>query len=171
MRTNTDSIQVLKGEGFAHAVLASGGVPRDFFGVIKYAANLAGTRGEPTIGKLRVSQAARRYTEDTKYPELFEGSEQDSLLELLITDITRFARDRHRRNCFHIDLDELDRNPGMRSIVEALVDGRLVHLISDNTTNARKAGRYAAYLLDVGLYAHPQRRGHRAIEEVKFWGD
>ncbi|MDE2677216.1 MAG: hypothetical protein OXI76_04840 [Gemmatimonadota bacterium] len=167
--TKTDQNGVFKGEGFAHAVLASGGVPRDFFGVIKYAANLAGTRGEVAIGKLRVSEAARRYTEDTKFPELFEGSGQDSLLELLIADITRFARDLHRRNCFHIDLDELDRNPEMRSIVEALVDGRLIHLISDNTTNARRSGRYAAYLLDVGLYAHPQRRGRRAIEEVKFW--
>ena len=167
--TNTDPAQVFKGEGFAHAVLASGGVPRDFFGVIKYAANLAGTRGEAAIGKLRVSEAARRYTEDTKYPELFEASGRDSLLELLVMDITRFARDQHHRNCFHIDLDELDRNPDMRSIIEALVDGRLIHLISDNTTNARKAGRYAAYLLDVGLYAHPQRRGRRAIEEVKFW--
>ena len=57
--TNTDPTQVFKGEGFAHAVLASGGVPRDFFGVTKYAANLAGTRGEATIGKLRVSEAAR----------------------------------------------------------------------------------------------------------------
>ena len=167
--TETHPAGIFKGEGFSQAVLASGGVPRDLFGVIKSAANLAGIRGESAIGKIRVNEAARSYTEDTKYPELFEDSSDGTLIQLLIMDIVRFVRDEQRRNCFHINLDELEKKPKMRALVEAIVDGRLIHLISDNTTNARRAGRYAAYLLDVGLYAHPQRRGDRAIEEVKFW--
>ena len=137
--------------------------------MIKSAANLAGIRGDSAIGKLRVNEAARRYTEDTKYPELFEDATDGALIQVLIMDIVRFVRDEQRRNCFHINLDELEQNAKMRALVEAIADGRLIHLISDNTTNARRAGRYAAYLLDVGLYAHPQRRGQRAIEEVKFW--
>jgi len=54
-------------------------------------------------------------------------------------------------------------------LVDALVDARLLHLISDNTSNARRTGRFAAYLLDVGLYGHPQRRRERAVDEVRFW--
>ena len=57
----------------------------------------------------------------------------------------------------------------IRGLVDGLVDARLLHLISDNTSNARRAGRFAAYLLDVGLYAYPQRRGDRAIAEIAFW--
>ena len=167
--TEVNPAGIFKGKGFSQAVLASGGVPRDLFGVIKSAANLAGIRGESAIGKIRVNEAARRYTEDTKYPELFEDSTDGTLTQILITDIVRFVRDEQRRNCFHIKLDELEQNAKMRALVEAIVDGRLIHLISDNTTNARRAGRYAAYLLDVGLYAHPQRRGQRAVEEVEFW--
>lgn len=165
-----DAMSIFRGEGFAQAVLASGGVPRDFFGVVREAVVIARDRGEPRVGKRRINEASRRYTDETKLPEL-QADTQDTRepIEALLLDVVRFARDKKRKNCFQIDLNELERNQQVANLVEALVDSRLLHLISDNTSNARKAGRYAAYLLDVGLYAHPERRGDRAIEEVNFW--
>jgi hypothetical protein len=158
------------GDGFRQAVLASGGVPRDFFGIIRAAIVIARERREITMGKLRINEAARQYAEETKVPEFsVEVADQREERDLVLFDVTRFARDTKKKNCFHVDLDELQENPEMRWLLDSLVDSRLLHLITDNTSNSRRAGRYAAYLLDVGLYAHPQRRGENAIEEIEFW--
>jgi hypothetical protein len=81
----------------------------------------------------------------------------------------QFTRDVKKRNCFHVAVEEQQNNVEMATLLEALVDSRLVHLISDNTTNVKSAGRFVAYLVDVGLYGYPERRGDRAVEEVKFW--
>ncbi len=161
---------IFRGQGFHQLVLSSGGVPRDFFGIAKSAISIARERGEATVGKLRVNEAAREYAERTKFPEVeLDAAVAESERSILLFDIVRFARDEKRRNCFHVDLDQLAANPDVQWLLDALVDARLLHLVSDNTSNARRAGRYAAYLLDVGLYGHPQRRGDRAISEVEFW--
>jgi len=161
---------IFMGGGFEQAVLASGGVPRDFFGVTKAAILIARERGERAVGKRRINEAARQYTEETKLPELKVDIGQDEdLVYLLLYDIVRFGRDDRKKNCFHIDIDRLRQQPEMQNIVDALVDSRLLHLITDNTSNARRAGRFAAYLLDVGLYGHPERRAEAAVEEVQFW--
>lgn len=162
--------EMYKGAGFHQLVLASGGVPRDFFGIASLALSIARERGEDAVGKLRVNEAAREYAARTKVPEVLGiNPEEEGERNLLLIDLLRFARDDKRRNCFHVDVDQLDANPRIRGLVDALVDARLLHLITDNTSNARRAGRFAAYLVDVGLYAHPQRRGDRAISEIQFW--
>ena len=165
----TDPKEMFKGAGFHQLVLASGGVPRDFFGIASLALTIARERGEDAVGKLRVNEAARAYAEGTKIPEVLGIEPEEQERNLLLVDLLRFARDDKRRNCFHIDIDQLDNNPEIRGLLDALVDARLLHLITDNTSNARRAGRFAAYLLDVGLYAYPQRRGDRAIAEIAFW--
>ena len=164
-----DPTEMFKGAGFHQLVLASGGVPRDFFGIASLGLSIARERGEDAVGKLRVNEAARAYAEGTKVPEVLGIDAEEEERNLLLLDLLRFARDDKRRNCFHIDVDQLDANPEIRALVDALVDARLLHLITDNTSNARRAGRFAAYLVDVGLYAHPQRRGDRAITEIQFW--
>lgn len=165
-----DPERLFKGDGLSQAVLGSGGVPRDFFGVVKLAISIARERQEDAVGKYRINEAARQYAEDTKIPELeIDAPEQGRLARLLLFDIVRFARDQKRRNCFHIDLDKLASHPETHRVIDALVDARLLHLITDNTSNARRSGRFAAYLLDLGLYGHPQRRGERAVEDVRFW--
>ena len=161
--------EIFKGAGFHQLVLASGGVPRDFFGIASLALSIARERDEDAVGKLRVNEAARAYAEITKVPEVLGIDPEEGERNLLLLDLLRFARDDKRRNCFHIDVDQLDASPEIRGLVDALVDARLLHLITDNTSNARRAGRFAAFLVDVGLYAHPQRRGDRAIAEIRFW--
>lgn len=162
--------EMFKGAGFRQLVLASGGVPRDFFGIASLALSIGRERGEDSVGKLRVNEAAREYAGRTKVPEVLGiNPEEEEERNILLVDLLRFARDDKRRNCFHMDVDQLDANPEIRGLVDALVDARLLHLITDNTSNARRAGRFAAYLVDVGLYAHPQRRGDRAISEIEFW--
>ena len=160
---------MFKGAGFHQLVLASGGVPRDFFGIASLALSIARERDERAVGKLRVNEAARAYAEATKVPEVLGIDPEEEERNLLLLDLLRFARDDKRRNCFHVDVDQLDANPAIRGLIDALVDARLLHLITDNTSNARRAGRFAAFLVDVGLYAHPQRRGDRAIAEIRFW--
>lgn len=165
-----DAQEIFKGVGFSQAVVASGGVPRDLFGIVKYAVGIARERQEDKVGKLRVNEAARRYTEETKYPELFDiTSNNQPSIRLLLMQITKFARDSRQKNTFHISKDELNARTDVRGLINSLVDGRLLHLISDNTTNAHRGGRFSAYLLDVGLYGYPERRGKRAVKEVKFW--
>ena len=162
--------EMFKGNAFHQLVLASGGVPRDFFGIASLALGIARERGEHVVGKLRVNEAAREYASRTKFPEVqLDIAPEESERNVLLMDLLRFAREEKRRNCFHIDVDQLDSNPEIRWLLDALVDARLLHLITDNTSNARRAGRFAAYLVDVGLYAHPQRRGERAISEIEFW--
>ena len=165
----SDPREMFKGAAFHQLVLASGGVPRDFFGIASLALTIARERSEDAVGKLRVNEAARAYAEGTKIPEVLGIDPEEEERNLLLVDLLRFARDERKRNCFHVDIDQLDSNPEIRGLVDALVDARLLHLISDNTSNARRAGRFVAYLLDVGLYAHPQRRGDRAIAEIAFW--
>lgn len=161
---------IFVGDGFDQAVLASGGVPRDFFGIVKEALLIAGERRENGVGKRRINEAARLYAENTKFPELRVDIARDQgIIELLLFDIIRFAREIKKKNCFHIDLDVIEANQELRHLLDALADSRLVHLISDNTSSTRRTGRYAAYLLDVGLYGHPERRNDRAVAEVKFW--
>ena len=157
------------GGGLNKAVLASGGVPRDFLGIAKASVIIARERNEQAVGKRRINEASRQ-TEETKFPELrVDVGENEELVNLLLYDIVRFARDEKRKNCFHIDIDRLTHLPEIHNLLDALVDSRLLHLITDSTSNARRAGRFAAYLLDVGLYGHPERRGEKAVEEVKFW--
>ncbi len=163
-------MEIFKGDGFTQAVLASGGVPRDFFGVIKEAINISRERKEEAVGKFRINEASRQYTDDTKYPEIdVDAPDESGAHELLLYDIARFSRDSKKKNCFHVDLNRLAKEPDVHQLIDALVDSRLLHLITDNTSNSRKEGRYAAYLLDVGLYGHPPRRGENAIDEVAFW--
>lgn len=164
-----DPKEMFKGAGFHQLVLASGGVPRDFFGIASSALSIARERGEDAVGKLRVNEAARAYAGVTKLPEVLGIDSEEEERNLLLVDLLRFARDDRRRNCFHIDVDQLDTHPEIGELLDALVDARLLHLITDNTSNARRAGRFAAYLVDVGLYAYPQRRGERAIAEIAFW--
>lgn len=165
-----ESEALFMGGGFEQAVLASGGVPRDFLGIAKASILIAKERDERAVGKRRINEAARQYTEETKFPELrVDVGEDEELVYLLLYDIVRFARDEKRKNCFHIDIDRLAKLPEVHTLLDALVDSRLLHLITDNTSNARRAGRFAAYLLDVGLYGHPERRGENAVEEVQFW--
>lgn len=165
-----DPMAVFMGDGFRQAVLASGGVPRDFFGIIRAAIVIARERQEAAIGKLRVNEAARQYAEETKIPEFsvdISGRLQER--DLVLFDVTRFARDTKQKNCFHVNIDEMKDNAEMRWFLDSLVDSRLLHLITDNTSNSRRAGRFAAFLLDVGLYAYPQRRAPNAVEEIEFW--
>lgn len=169
-----DPESIFKGQGFEQAVLASGGVPRDFFGVVKTSISISRERNEDSVGKMRVNEAAQQYAEDTKMPELQVDTEEGSgvereLRDLMLFDIVRFCRDIKKKNCFHINKDALDAEPGIKRLVDLLVDARLIHLITDNTSNSKRAGRYSAYFLDVGLYAHPQRRGENSIDEVAFW--
>lgn len=165
-----DPSQLFIGDGFDQAVLASGGVPRDFFGIVKEALLIAGERRERGIGKRRINEAARLYAENTKFPELrIDIARDQGVIEVLLFDILRFARESKKKNCFHIDLDVIEANHELRHLLDALADSRLIHLISDNTSSTRRTGRYAAYLLDVGLYGHPERRGDRAVTEVRFW--
>lgn len=169
----SDGDSLFMGGGFEQAVLASGGVPRDFLGIAKASIIIARERNERAVGKRRINEAARQYTEQTKLPELRvdigESAESEELITLLLYDIVRFARDEKKKNCFHIDIDRLEKLPELGNLLDALVDSRLLHLITDNTSNARRTGRFAAYLLDVGLYAHPERRGDNCVEEVQFW--
>lgn len=165
-----DPESLFMGDGFRQAVLASGGVPRDFFGVVRTAIGIARERKEMAVGKLRVNEAARQYTEETKVPEISrDAAAEEGLRNLLLLDIARFARDSRKKNCLHIDRDRIENEPQLQLLLDSLVDSRLLHLITDNTSNAKRSGRFAAYLLDVGLYAHPQRRGLNAIDEIEFW--
>jgi hypothetical protein len=165
--------RVFLGVSFDQAVLASGGVPRDFFGVVKTAISLAKERLEGSVNKRRLNEAARKYTEDAKLPELrgdLNRVDDDFVAANgLLLDVTYFCRDLKRKNCFQVDLATLEERPQVRRLLDLLADSRLIHLIADNTTNNKEKGRYAAYLLDVGLYAHPERRAGRAVSEVKFW--
>lgn len=136
-------------------VLASGGVPRDYIGLVGESIAIAKNRGPSNkAGTERViaedvNEAAGR-TVETKFSDLDEdaGSEALSLRELVV-EVTNHCR-RTESACFLVDYreDELIRQ------LNRLQNMRFVHSLDMNESLPdQQSSRYNVYLLDVSQLA------------------
>jgi hypothetical protein len=116
-----------------------------------------------------INEAANLYLRETKHDDLISvRGEETGEIEQMLVDIRDFCVNERKRNLFLVSKDELETKPYQREMLRQLLDYRFVHLVHSNTSAAGRAGRYEAYMIDVGLYAHPQRRGEKRVRQVDF---
>lgn len=136
-------------------VLASGGVPRDFIGLVSESIAVARNRGpsgksgtERIIAE-DVNEAAGR-TVELKFRDLEEDAGDDaSALKVLVVELTDHCRST-RSACFLVDFQDEER---VRQL-NRLQNMRFVHALDTNETLPdSKSNRYNVYLLDVSQLA------------------
>lgn len=136
-------------------VLAAGGVPRDYIGLVSESIAVAKNRGPSAkAGTDRiiaedVNEAAGRSV-DTKYQDLEEDAGADAvLLRSLVVDLTNHCR-KTASACFLVDFREDD----LVKQLNRLQNMRFVHLIDANETLPDpQSSRYNVYVLDVSQLA------------------
>ncbi len=157
------------GNSWQQLILSSGGVPRDFMNILSRALEIGRSRHKEKLDVFLVNEAANLYLRETKHDDLISDHvDETAQLEQMLLDIKGFCVNQRKRNLFLVSKDELEQKLHQREMLRQLLDYRLVHLVHENTSAAGEAGRYEAYMLDVGLYAHPQRRGKNQVKQVDF---
>lgn len=139
-------------------VLASGGVPRDFLSLCAAALQIARQRQSArTVGVQDVNSAAGRAAQ-IKLQELEDdaaaarGSSQ-ALVEALNV-VRTFLIDERQITFLRIDFLEKEQYPREYSLMQALMDLRMLHLIHSSVSDAHHAGRRSeVYLLDLSQYS------------------
>jgi hypothetical protein len=164
---------ILAGIAFDRLVLASGGVARDFLSLFRRSVEVArervnrGDRRVVLIGAEDVNQAAGEH-DTSKQEELKRDTlEERSQIEAAFESVKQFCIEKVKVNCFVIQKDRKDIGT---SLIEEIVDLRLLHLVRSRVTIADRPGKiYVAYMLDLGQYAGERKR--RGLEMVPFWND
>lgn len=147
-------------------VLASGGVARDYIGILRISIENAKEQNLSQVTVAAVNQASGEY-ESTKRDEfqrdVIDG--QDAL-QKEFENIKAFCFDKEvNKNCFTV---EKDLGGEQYRMVKELVDLRLVHAIKSRVTVRHRPGRiYEAYMLDLSQYAGERKR--RNFEILEFW--
>jgi len=144
-------------------VLASGGVTRDFLGILRRSILIARERGNTArgskIGVEDVNGAAGEY-DSSKREELSRDTlDESQRLEDEFSRIGQFVKDYSNANVFLMDknLPDAEIEP-----VEELVDLRLVHRVKTSVTVADRPGKkFEAFMLDVSQYVPVQREMER----------
>jgi Cdc6-like AAA superfamily ATPase len=161
--------EIFSGDSWQQLVLATGGVPRDFMNILARSIELGQSRHKEKLDVFLINEAANLYLRETKQPDLISDKKAETNeLEGMLGDIRDFCVKERKRNLFLIDKDDLDKHAHQRELLKQLLDFRFVHLVHSNTSAASQGGRFEAYMLDVGLYAHPQRRGENRVKQVDF---
>jgi Cdc6-like AAA superfamily ATPase len=154
---------------FDRLVLASGGVARDFLGLLRRSILIARARGSTArgdkIGVEDINGAAGEY-DSAKREELMRDTlDERHDLEEEFAKIGKFVNDASKANVFLIDRALPDKE---REQIEELVDLRLVHRVRSRVTVRDRPGKtYEAFMLDVSQYTAARKR--RDLEIIEFW--
>lgn len=155
---NIRAADLFSENGFSQLCLASGGVPRDFLAIFVQVANIA-VSNDQVIGKIQVTDAAIRNIGIKKDSMKRDSGHDDAILDEYLTGIKRFVFDEKKTNAFLIAKEDLTSDPQFSQAIRELVDLRLIHLVDDNISKAPSDGRrYAAYIIDIGLYDNSKPR-------------
>jgi len=150
-------------------VLASGGVARDFLGLLRRSVLIARERGDTSrgskVGVEDVNGAAGEY-DSSKRQELGRDTlDERQKLEGEFASIGRFVKNYSKANVFLMDRNLPD--PEI-SPIEELVDLRLVHRVKTSVTVADRPGKkFEAYMLDVSQYTASRKL--REFTIIEFW--
>jgi hypothetical protein len=158
---------------FAHdrLVIASGGVARDFLGLVRRSILIARERGDTSrgekVGVEDVNGAAGEY-DSSKREELSRDTlDERQRLEEEFAEIGKFVNFQSKANVFLLDKSLPDSEIAP---IEELVDLRLVHRVRNSVTVADRPGKtFEAYMLDVSQYTVARKR--RDVEIIEFWRD
>lgn len=158
-------------------VLASGGVTRDFLGIFRRSIDVARERVIGGVGqrgrghKITVEDVNRAIGEyeSTKREELKRDTiaDEDSELETEFQKVSDFCLTQAKANLFLIEKDI--KGVGM-SLIEELVDLRLIHKVRSRVTVSKCPGKiFEAYLLDASQYMGSRKM--RDVKLIEFWRD
>jgi hypothetical protein len=158
-------------DAFDRLVLASGGVARDFLGLLRRSILIAKERGETARGKKvgveDINAAAGEY-DSAKREELTRDTlDERQALEDEFGQIAHFVNHYSKANVFLMDksLPDAELAP-----IEELVDLRLVHRVRSRITVADRPGKtFEAFMLDVSQYTAARKK--RELEIIAFWGE
>jgi Cdc6-like AAA superfamily ATPase len=150
-------------------VLASGGVTRDFLGILRKSILIARERGNtsrgPKVGAEDVNAAAGEY-DSSKREELSRDTlDESQRLEEELARVVDFVKNHSNANVFLMDknLPDTDFEP-----IEELVDLRLIHRVKANVTVGDRPGKkFEAFMLDVSQYTLSRKKRELAI--IEFW--
>lgn len=151
-------------------VLASGGVARDFLGLLRRSILIARERGDTArggkVGVEDVNGAAGEY-DSSKREELTRDTlDERQELENEFAQVGRFVT-HSKANVFLVDKNLPDE--ALKS-VEELVDLRLIHRVKSRVTVADRPGKtFEAFMLDVSQYTASRKK--REFEIIEFWRD
>jgi Cdc6-like AAA superfamily ATPase len=167
--SNVDRNEFLARHAFDRLVLASGGVARDFLGLLRRSILIARERGTTArgekVGVEDINGAAGEY-DSSKREELTRDTlDERQALEDEFAHIGRFVNDYSRANVFLLDksLPERELEP-----IEELVDLRLVHRVRSRVTVRDRPGKtFEAFMLDVSQYTAARKK--RELEIIEFW--
>jgi hypothetical protein len=169
--TKVDRAEFLARNAFDRLVLASGGVARDFLGLLRRSILIARERGDTArgekVGVEDVNGAAGEY-DSSKREELTRDTlDERQELEHEFASIGRFVNHSSKANVFLVDkaLPDSELAP-----IEELVDLRLVHRVRSRVTVRDRPGRtFEAFMLDVSQYTASRKK--RELEIIEFWRD
>lgn len=139
-------------------VLASGGVPRDFLVLSATAVQVARQRAKArSTGVQDVNEAAGR-TAQIKLQELEEDAASavgraQSRVDIL-NRLRQFLLEEQQATYFRIDFRDKEQHPGEYTLLQSLMDLRLVHLIYSSLSDEHHAGRRSeVYMLDLSQFS------------------
>jgi hypothetical protein len=139
-------------------VLASGGVPRDFLSLCASALQIARQRSSArTVGVQDVNNAAGSAAQ-TKLQELEDDAAAERGGSQALVDALNVVRDflinQKQITFLRIDFLDKENHPQEYSLMQALMDLRMLHLIHSSVSDPHHAGRRSeVYLLDLSQYS------------------
>lgn len=152
-------------------VLASGGVARDFLGLVRRSILIARERGDTSrgsrVGVEDVNAAAGEYDSSKREELSRDAQDERQRLEDEFAAISTFVNYYSNANVFLVDKSLPESHLAQ---VEELVDLRLLHRVRSRVTVADRPGKtFEAYMLDVSQYTASRKR--RDLELIPFWKD
>lgn len=155
---------LFKGEGFDRLVMAGGGVPRDTLSLFLEVLGTVQAQGDNRIGKDDVRILSRsnfeRRIEELKQDS--EGGEQDTLMRGIYV-LREFCL-RKKTNVFVVSEQMLQQRDEVRSLINRLLDYRIIHNAAVALTHKSQQGTYQAFAIDIGCYAHLRKLDGRFTE-------
>ncbi len=166
---NMDVAALFNADAPRALTLASGGVPRDFLNIFVDAVDMSVQAGKtdrltPTF----IYKAAAQHSYKSKLANIQEEAGYDAeALSRVYGDLVTFCLKEKKKTAFLVSIDDSRQHPEQHELLQQLMDFKLIHVISQNTSAASgRQGRYVAYTLDFSIFMEPRRRG---IEIVEFW--
>jgi hypothetical protein len=161
---------LFKGEGFDRLVMAGGGVPRDTLSLFLEVLGTVQAQGGDRIGKDDVRILSRsnfeRKIEELKQDS--EGGEQDTLMRGIY--VLRDFCLKKKTNVFVVSEQMLQQRDEVRSLINRLLDYRIIHNAAVALTHKSQPGTFRAFAIDIGCYAHLRKLDGR-FNELDLAGD
>src|SRR5690606_10215591 len=155
---------VLTENAFRFLCLASGGVPRDFLSLFINLGNKM-LNGEKNVSKPNVIECSIENLPNKMEAFKTDTADEKSILEHYLKYIKDEIIEKKRINSFLISNNDIANYQDINQAIKELVDLRLFHLVSPNTSSAPSDGlRYSAYMVDIGLFPNANPRNFVQIE-------